>query len=304
MSTSYRQTIYAYPDGGGAYVVSRENISQTAGLVAGASLLVDYTLTVAVSVSSGVLAIGSAFHFNDNATLRVGLALWSSWPCWRSATCAASRRRAGSSPSPPTPTPLLLGGLIAYGIYQIGFQDLGTIPGNEELANEFAEEHGADVATLTGSVGLILLLRAFSSGAVVLAGVEAMSNGVPAFRKPKSKNASQTLIMMAVILGVAAPSASSYLASHLHPVFDEGGDTVLSQMGGAIFGSGTRPLLRPPVRHLRHPDPGGQHRVRRLPAAVVEHRPGRLPAPPARQPRRSAGVLERRADPVGHGRRC
>ena len=75
VSASYRQTIFAYPDGGGAYVVSRENISQTAALVAGASLLVDYTLTVAVSVSSGVLAIGSAFHFNDNSSLRVALAL-------------------------------------------------------------------------------------------------------------------------------------------------------------------------------------------------------------------------------------
>src|SRR6476659_3715008 len=75
VATSYRQTIFAYPDGGGAYVVSRENINQTSALVAGASLLVDYTLTVAVSVSSGVLAIGSAFHFNDNTTLRVGLAI-------------------------------------------------------------------------------------------------------------------------------------------------------------------------------------------------------------------------------------
>ena len=69
VGTSYTQTIHAYPDGGGAYVVSRENISQTAALVAGSSLLVDYTLTVAVSISSGVLAIGSAFHFNHNATV-------------------------------------------------------------------------------------------------------------------------------------------------------------------------------------------------------------------------------------------
>ena len=76
VGTSYVQTIHAYPDGGGAYVVSRENISPLASLVAGASLLVDYTLTVAVSISSGVLAIGSAFDFNDNSTLRVGLALF------------------------------------------------------------------------------------------------------------------------------------------------------------------------------------------------------------------------------------
>jgi amino acid transporter len=76
VGSSYVQTIHAYPDGGGAYVVSRENISPLASLVAGASLLVDYTLTVAVSISSGVMAIGSAFDFNDDITLRVGLALF------------------------------------------------------------------------------------------------------------------------------------------------------------------------------------------------------------------------------------
>ena len=75
VATSYSQTIHAYPNGGGAYIVSRENISPKAGLVAGAALLVDYTLTVAVSISAGVLAIGSAFHFNDEPALRVGLAL-------------------------------------------------------------------------------------------------------------------------------------------------------------------------------------------------------------------------------------
>ncbi|HEX2574951.1 MAG TPA: APC family permease [Aquihabitans sp.] len=237
VSTSYRQTIYAYPDGGGAYVVSRENIGPTASLVAGASLLVDYTLTVAVSVSSGVLAIGSAFEFNDDTNLRVGLALF--FIALMALGNLRGLKEAGRLFAVPTYAyTLLLGGLIGYGIYRVGFQDLGTIPGNEELAREFAEEEGAEVAELTGSVGLILLLRAFSSGAVVLAGVEAMSNGVPAFKKPKSRNAAQTLTMMALILGISTLGVS-YLASHLHPVFEEGGDTVLSQMGGAIFGEGS-----------------------------------------------------------------
>ena len=237
VSTSYRQTIYAYPDGGGAYIVSRDNIGQTAGLVAGASLLVDYTLTVAVSVSAGTLAIGSAFNFNDNAALRVGLALF--FVALLAVGNLRGLKEAGRVFAVPTYAyTILLGGLIAYGMYKIHFQHLGTIPGNEKLAHEFAEEHGADLKTLTGSVGLILLLRAFSSGAVVLAGVEAMSNGVPSFRKPRSKNASQTLIMMAVILG-SLTLGVSYVASHLHPVFVENGDTVLSQLGGHIFGSGT-----------------------------------------------------------------
>jgi amino acid transporter len=237
VSISYRQTIYAYPDGGGAYVVSRENIGQTSALVAGASLLVDYTLTVAVSVSSGVLAIGSAFHFNDNTGLRVGLALF--FVALMALGNLRGLKEAGQAFAVPTYVyTVVLGGLIAYGIYKVGFQHVGSIPGNEEKARHFAEEQGADVAKLTGSVGLLLLLRAFSSGAVVLAGVEAMSNGVPAFKAPKSKNAATTLTLMALILGTMTMGIA-YLSSHLHPVFEEGGDTVLSQLGGAIFGDGS-----------------------------------------------------------------
>ena len=237
VSISYRQTIFAYPDGGGAYVVSRENLGQTAGLVAGASLLVDYTLTVAVSVSSGVLAIGSAFHFNDNAQLRVALALF--FVGLMAVGNLRGLKEAGRIFAVPTYVyTALLGAMICYGFYRIGVQHLGTIPGNEEKAAHFAREQGADVAALTSSASLLILLRAFSSGAVVLAGVEAMSNGVPAFQKPKSKNAATTLMFMAVILGTLTLGVS-YLATHLHPVFEEGGETVLSQMGGAIFGGGS-----------------------------------------------------------------
>jgi len=237
VATSYRQTIYAYPDGGGAYQVSRENIGQTAALTSGAALLVDYTLTVAVSVSSGVLAIGAAFHFNHNTTLRIGLAL--GFVALMAVANLRGLKEAGRVFAIPTYAyTVLLGGLIAYGMYKIGVQHQGGIEGNEEIARDFAAEHGTDTAKLTGSVGIILLLRAFSSGAVVLSGVEAMSNGVPAFRTPKSRNASQTLMMMAFIMGTLTLGVS-YLASHLHPVFEEGGDTVLSQMGGAIFGKGS-----------------------------------------------------------------
>lgn len=234
VSTSYRQTIYAYPDGGGAYVVSRENISQTTALVAAAALLVDYTLTVAVSVSSGVLAIGAAFDFNDRVALRIGLAV--AFVAIMAVANLRGLKEAGKLFAIPTYAyTVLLGALIAYGMYRIGFGHQGPIEGNAEIARDFASKHGADTAKLTGSVGLLLLLRAFSSGAVVLSGVEAMSNGVPAFRPPKSRNASQTLMMMAAIMGTLTLGVS-YLASHLHPVFDEGGQTVLSQMGGAVFG--------------------------------------------------------------------
>ena len=109
--------------------------------------------------------------------------------------------------------------------------------------------------------------------------------------------------MMAVILGTMTLGIA-YLASHLHPVFQEGGDTVLSQLGDSIFGTDSVHVLRAAVRDVRDPDPRRQHRVQRVPPAVVEHRQRRLPPETARQPGRSAGVLERRPDPVGHGRRA
>ena len=234
VATSYRQTIFAYPDGGGAYVVSRENINQTSALVAGASLLVDYTLTVAVSVSSGVLAIGSAFHFNDNTTLRVGLAI--GFVGLMALGNLRGVKESGRVFAVPTYAYVLfLGLLIGYGLYRVGVQHLGPIPTSEANAAEFVHEQGKTVAALSTSASLFILLRAFSSGAVVLSGVEAISNGVPAFRRPESKNAAATLALMATILGISTLGVS-YLASHLHPVFEEGGDTVLSQMGAAVFG--------------------------------------------------------------------
>jgi amino acid transporter len=236
VATSYSQTIHAYPDGGGAYVVSRENISQGAALVAGASLLVDYTLTVAVSVSSGVLAIGSAFHFNDQTLLRIGLALF--FVTIMMLANLRGLKESGRIFAVPTYAyTVLLFALIGYGMYKVGVQHLGQIPGTPEEAKKFAEEQGKVASELGRNIGWFLLLRAFSSGAVVLSGVEAISNGVPAFKKPEARNASQTLMMMATILGVSTLGVS-YLASHLHPVFSEK-ETVLSQMGGAVFGRGT-----------------------------------------------------------------
>lgn len=225
---SYTQTIHAYPDGGGAYVVSRENISQTAALVAGASLLVDYTLTVAVSISSGVLAIGSAFDFNDNAQLRIALALF-----FLVIMCLGNLRglkESGKVFAVPTYFyTVTLAVFLIVGFYKLVTGDLHAIndPG---AVKEFAEQH-----KLMTSASLFVLLRAFSSGAVVLSGVEAISNGVPAFRKPESRNASQTLAMMATILAVGFLGIS-ILAHHIQPVVQEGGQTVLAQMAQQVFG--------------------------------------------------------------------
>jgi amino acid transporter len=232
VGTSYIQTIHAYPDGGGAYVVSRENIGPQAGLVAGASLLIDYTLVVAVSISAGVLAIGSAFGFNDNAPVRVGLAVF-----FVGVMCLGNLRGVKESGKIfAIPTYFYVSMLALFllgGFYKLFFGDLNELSTSAELATHFEEEHA-----LVGSAALFVLLRAFSSGAVVLSGVEAISNGVPAFKKPESRNASQVLVMMAAILGIGFLGIST-LAHHLKPVVDEGGETVLSQMAGAIFGSGS-----------------------------------------------------------------
>jgi len=228
VGTSYTQTIHAYPDGGGAYVVSRENISQTAALVAGASLLVDYTLTVAVSISSGVLAIGSAFQFNNNAPLRIGLALF--FLGMMMFGNLRGLKESGKVFAVPTYFYVVMLALfLGVGFYKLFTGNLGVIA-NPELVREYAQKH-----SLVGAATLFVILRAFSSGAVVLSGVEAISNGVPAFEKPESRNASQTLLMMAGILGTGFLGIS-ILAHHMRPIPDEGGQTVLAQMAQVIFG--------------------------------------------------------------------
>jgi amino acid transporter len=227
--TSYRQTIHAYPNGGGAYIVSKENINANAGLVAGASLLVDYTLTVAVSISSGVLAIASAVPAVRPDNWRVALAL--GFLVLMTVGNLRGLKEAGTFFAVPTYLyVVLLFSMLVVGLTRVFAFDLGPIQSSPELAATFAEEH-----SLAASAGLFVLLRAFSSGAVVLSGVEAISNGVPAFRKPESKNAASTLSYMGLILG-AGFLGIGILAHHLLPVPNEGGETVLSQMGKAVFG--------------------------------------------------------------------
>ena len=186
---SYRQTIYAYPSGGGAYVVSRE--PRRDALAGGrASLLTDYILTVAVSVAGGVLAIQSAFGFGSQWRVPLCLLMIAIM------TVANLRGLRESAPCSPPPTYIyivMLMLLIGTGLYRVYVKDLGPIP-----ASMLSRRVGS---TPRGALSLILLLRAFSSGAVALSGVEAVSNGVPAFRKPAPHNAATTLAMMAAILG-------------------------------------------------------------------------------------------------------
>jgi amino acid transporter len=224
---SYRQTIYAYPHGGSSYVVSRENLGKVPSLVAGASILVDYVLTVAVSISAGVAAIVSLPAFRDWSDERVtiGLALI------LLITLANLRGMKESGTLFAFPTYLYVvtvGSMVLYGLYQIYFTDIAPIPFDPEAA-EIRREAG-------GTLGLFLLLRGFSSGAVALTGVEAIADGVPAFRKPQSRNAAITMMVMAGILG-SLFFGISVLAHHLHP-YPSHDETVISQIGRTVFGEG------------------------------------------------------------------
>ena len=225
---SYRQTIFAYPSGGGSYVVSRENLGTTPALVAGSSLLVDYILTVSVSVAAGVAAILSAFPELEDQRVLLCLGFIALM------TVANLRgvKESGRLFAGPTYVYILaLGLLLGIGLYRVYFGDLGEIAGQEEALHELTGGGAGTASAIT----LFVLMRAFSSGAVALSGVEAISNGVPAFRRPEARNAASTLVWMATILG-AAFFGISVLAHHLKPVPQEGGETVLSIMGRAVFG--------------------------------------------------------------------
>jgi len=224
--TSYRQTIFAYPNGGGSYVVSRENLGEMPALVAGASLLIDYTLTVAVSISAGVAAIVSIPAFRGIADQRVVLGLVLIGVI--SVANLRGVKESGRLFAVPTYIYIaVLTALVVYGLTQSFFGNLGHVAFNPKES---------EVAATGGTLGLFLILKGFSSGAVALTGVEAISNGVPAFRRPESKNAATTLAMMAIILGTLFFGVS-VLAHRTHP-YPSHDQTVFSQMGLLVFGDG------------------------------------------------------------------
>jgi amino acid transporter len=226
VATSYRQTIKAYPSGGGSYVVARENLGVWPSLVAGSSLLVDYVLTVAVSVSAGIAAITSAV--DGLADSRVAL-------CIAAIAIIAIANLRGVKESgrlfaiPTYAYVLSLCALLVVGLAKSFFGDLGHIPEDPERVEEIMKG-----TAFAQGASLFLLMRAFSSGAVALTGVEAISNGVSAFKKPESKNASATLVWMATILGTLFFGVS-VLAHRLHPVPTED-ETVLSQLTRHVYG--------------------------------------------------------------------
>jgi amino acid transporter len=225
--TSYRQVIFAYPGGGGAYAVSKDNLGEMPALVAGASLMVDYVLTVAVSISAGVAAIISIPEFADLAPYRVELGI--ALIVLITLMNMRGIKESGRVFAVPTYLYMLIFGvLIIYGLVRSFIGDIGTVPYDPHLA-ETTNEVG-------GTLTLFLLLKGFSSGAVALTGVEAISNGVPAFRRPQAKNAATTLVWMGALLGTMF-FGISLLAQRLEP-FPSHERTVIAQLGLQVFGNG------------------------------------------------------------------
>ncbi|MGW2291655.1 amino acid permease [Streptomyces phaeochromogenes] len=239
---SYRQVVYAYPSGGGSYEVVSTNLGPSAGLVVAASLLVDYVMTVAVSVASGVDNIISAIP--QLAEYRVPLAL--AFVAVLTAMNLRGTRESGNAFA--APTYLFIGGvLIMVGTGLVRYL-LGDAPVAESAKYGVAPEPG-DV-NLAGLALLMLVLRAFSSGCTALTGVEAISNGVPAFRKPKSRNAAATMVAMGAIAIVMFVGVTTLaIVSKVHITDDScrltGLDgncddhtqrTVIAQIAAAVFG--------------------------------------------------------------------
>ena len=219
VALSYRQTIHAYPSGGGAYIVARENIGESASLIAAASLLIDYVLTVAVSIAAGVAALTSAmpqWHVN-----RVELSL--GFVALLMIGNLRGLRESGRIFS--IPTYLFIVGTIAM----IGAGAWHVITGTVTPVT-VADPMVSGTHTLT----LFLLLTAFSNGCTAMTGVEAVSNGVPAFRAPESKNAAGTMVTMAV-LAVTMFLGITFLA-RAYGVMPSETETVLSQLARGAFG--------------------------------------------------------------------
>ncbi|GAA2152329.1 APC family permease [Humibacillus xanthopallidus] len=187
---SYRQNVHAYPSGGGDYEVATVNLGPKAGLTVASALLVDYVLTVAVSVSSGVQNAGTVFGFVRGNEVIVGVAII----VFLTAMNLRGVRESGKAFA--VPVYLFMLAIIGMGIVGFVQKFTGNLTPAESAGLTLVPEGGQE---LTGLAAAFLLLRAFSSGCAALTGVEAISNGVPAFRKPKSDNAAATLLLMGAL---------------------------------------------------------------------------------------------------------
>jgi amino acid transporter len=217
---SYRQTIATYPGGGGAYTVSKENLGTIPGLVAGASLSVDYLLTVAVSTCAGTAAVTSALPALYSHRVTIALLFIVLITIGNLRGVSESAKIFGI---PPYIFIFAMISMIVYGIYKVKF--LGYVP---PVVNTIPAQ--------VGDITIFLILRAFSAGCTALTGVEAVSNGIPNFKEPAQKNATRVLFLLALII-IFVFGGTSYLATLYHTVPNLE-KTVVSQIANQVFGSG------------------------------------------------------------------
>jgi amino acid transporter len=233
LAISYRQTIIAYPGGGGAYIVAKENLGESAALVAGASLLTDYILTVATSVSSGVAAITSAVPAlsGHNVLLTLTAIVF---------VCLANLRGVKESGALfSVPTYGFIACIMIMLAVGIGRWIFGFSGGSPTVAEV---QHAIGAAQQVSGIALIwIFMRAYSAGCTALTGVEAISNGVTAFKDPSARNASKTMIWMVVLLGIMFLGITM-LSHHFDVVYHHSADpthvaeTLLSKLAKAIYG--------------------------------------------------------------------
>jgi amino acid transporter len=221
VTISYEQTIHAYPGGGGAYIVARDNLGELPAQTAGAALLMDYILTVAVSVSSGIAQVVSAYPnlFQYRVYLAVAAVLLIMLINLRGV------KESGSFFAIPTYFFLtMMVAMVGLGMYRYFAGTLGTVVDPPPVS-----QLTSTLVPLTA----FLLLHAFANGTTALTGVEAISNGITAFKEPRSRNAGITLIWMSLILGTIFLSIS-YLTGQVNAVFSEE-ETIISQLARTIF---------------------------------------------------------------------
>ncbi len=221
LTISYEQTIHAYPGGGGAYIVSRDNLGEIQAQVAGAALLTDYILTVAVSVSSGVAQLVSAFP--NLLGLKVWIAIF--LVLFIMVINLRGVKESGKAFALPTYFFIVMMYLtVGIGFFRFIFGSLGQVTAPPQDM----------VATVVQPLTLFLVLRAFASGTTALTGVEAISNGITAFKKPSSQNAGRTLIWMSVILG-SLLLGITFLSQKIGALPSEF-ETVISQLARTAYG--------------------------------------------------------------------
>ncbi|MEL7643675.1 MAG: APC family permease, partial [bacterium] len=220
LTLSYEQTIHAYPGGGGAYIVARDNLGDAPALVAAASLLTDYILTVSVSISSGVAQVVSAFpaafpYRVEIAILFIAVVMLLN---------LRGVKESGKAFAVPTYIfVLLMYATVVTGIIRLVLGTLGVVTAPPQVEIETMQQ-----------VSVFLILRAFSNGTSAVTGVEAISNGITAFKEPRSKNAGITLIWMSVILG-SLLLGITFLSYHIQAIPSES-ETVISQLARTVFG--------------------------------------------------------------------